>query len=191
MTGWLASGLWGALRGRASALLLSPTTVSSVALLARPPVATVSWRAVGTRVSAMPALVLALGALASRRSGTSLASSFLLSLMPGVTLPLGLSVSLLVTPCPTVTPSLSMLPPTLPVAIRSVAVIVGVAFVRGMVSTVTVGSALLVLVSSGPTLVVSPAVVVKSFLVGLVASSVFSMWICHRFPPSGVADWFP
>jgi hypothetical protein len=139
----------------------------------------------------MPALVLALGALASRRSGTSLASSFLLSLMPGVTLPLVLSVSLLVTPCPTVTPSLSMLPPTLPVAIRSVAVIVGVAFVRGMVSTVTVGSALLVLVSSGPTLVVSPAVVVKSFLVGLVASSVFSMWIRHRFPPSGVADWFP
>jgi hypothetical protein len=139
----------------------------------------------------MPTFVLALGALASRRSGTSLASSFLLSLMPGVTLPLVLSVSLLVTPCPTVTPSLSMLPPTLPVAIRSVAVIVGVAFVRGMVSTVTVGSALLVLVSSGPTFVVSPAVVVKSFLVGLVASSVFSMWICHRFPPSGVADWFP
>jgi hypothetical protein len=82
---------------------------------------------------------------------------------------------------------------TLAISVGGVAVVVGVALVGGMVVAVTVSASTLqvLLVSSGPALVTTPAVVVQSLLVGFVASSVFSVRICHSSPPPRLADSSP
>ena len=188
--------------------LLGPTTVSSVSaavflLMATATLLSTTVALVSTTVSLMPTVTLSMVASASVVAAvisstatvallvttvavTSLASA--VALLVASRMLLVSSVTLLVTAHAAVVSILVLCAP-LAIPVGGVAEVVGVALVGGVSVAVPVR---LVVVPSSPALVAGPPfVVVQSSLVGLVASSVFSIRICHGSPPPRVADSAP